>query len=475
MHARILSDLHNAEAEFALLGCLLHDNRQADRVTGFLSGGDFGDPLLGAIYDTIMQHIANGEGAIGPTIAKIFANDPGFISLGGARMLFQWAGSTSAIMPIMQFAKPVRALAVRRRIASESLLAAERLTDLDERLEDVVGALDIALSASLSSADSRPAMSFTQAFDATVTRIRKMRSGEAAPGVHVHGLRDWNDVTGGMQTGQYILLGGRPSMGKTALALAVMRRAAQAGHGVLFISREMDTEQLMLRVLADLLFEAGGRGTFDDVKSGKLSDGDMHLLDRLREETSSWPIVVENPDGLSSPRIAPMIRQHQRQMEARGQNLGLAIIDYLGLLDPPLGKPNREQEVSAISRDIKNAAGSTRVPIIALSQLSRAVEQRDDKHPQLADLRDSGTLEQDADIIVFVYRHQYYLERSEPDRSDVKKHEAWLIDWQASRDRVEIYSAKNRQGEAPIKRSSFFFGNRQAIRGSDFFSGGGGL
>jgi replicative DNA helicase len=148
------------------------------------------------------------------------------------------------------------------------------------------------------------------------------------------------------------------------------------------------------------------------------------------------------------------------------------VVDYLGLVDPPPGRATREQEVSAISAAIKSAARANEVPIIVLAQLNRGVEQREDKRPQLSDLRDSGSLEQDADLVVFVYREEYYLSRQDPDAMTEAKRETWRQDMQRERNRIDIYSAKARQGDL-VRRKSFFFGSRQAVRNSDHYKNGG--
>ncbi|WP_374648997.1 replicative DNA helicase [Rhizorhabdus sp.] len=465
-----LQQLTNLEAEMWVIGSLLRNNDGLDGIIDFLAPDDFSDPLFGTAYAMICEDVAQGKGAnpvtIGPRIRDLGQFD-------GRNAVWELAESTNSIfagMPPTTSARTIADLASRRRFIAGLAESIDLAFDTNAALGKVAAATDENVAAALRLGTSRSSMVLAEAWRAAVDRIRKIRSGEIRPSLKLVGLSDVEHVTGGLRPGDFILLGGRPSMGKTALSLAIARRATEAGHGVLYISREMDTVQLMPRMVADLMFEAGSPVTFEHILKGEVTDRDLALMAEIEERISGWPLVIDDPSELRASQIAPLVRRHQRAMAARGQSLDMVIIDYLGLIDPPEGRQSRNDEVSVISRTIKQAARSCRVAIVALTQLNRAVEQREDKRPMLSDLRDSGSLEQDADTVVFVYRDEYYLGRSEPPAGD-KKYEQWAIDMGAARDRVDIYSAKVRQG-AITKRTGYFFGSRQAIRNSDYYRSG---
>ncbi|MEE4452881.1 replicative DNA helicase [Novosphingobium resinovorum] len=458
--------LANVEAEAALLGALMQGSAEIiDLVCERLRPADFYEPVHARVYAAVLELHSGGKPVTPVLLRPRFEEDDGLRRLGGVSYLARLTADGQGMLAPRELAEQVADLAARRKMQARFTSAAGACADLSLSIDAVAAQGEVPPEAT-PGLNSRT-YTLGQAFTAANDRIDEIAAGTTAPGVRLVGLQDWDDVTKGMRPGAYILVGGRPSMGKTALTLSVARRAAQAGHGVLYVSREMDIVELMPRIQADLLAEAGGDAGMQEVRDGALSARDKALLRGIENEVQDWPLVIIDPETFGADQINLVIRQQARQFERRGHKLELVIIDYLGLIDPPPGRVNREQEVSLISQSIKQAARSNRIPIIVLSQLSRGVEQREDKHPQLSDLRDSGTLEQDADIVIFVYRDQYYLERSEPDAAD-KKREKWEQDFAASKDKMEVYSAKNRQG-ALCRRKPWFFGRNQAVRNSDFY------
>ncbi|WP_103728911.1 DnaB-like helicase C-terminal domain-containing protein [Novosphingobium sp. HII-3] len=459
--------LGNVEAEAALLGALMQgDPGIIDLVVERLQAADFYEPVHERLYAAIVECHGAGKPVTPVLLKPRFDDDEGMKRLGGVRYLARLTADGQGLIAPRELAEQIADLAVRRRMQARFTSAAGACGDLSMPIDAVAAQGEVPLEAT-PGMNSRT-YTLGEAFRAANDRIDDIQNGTIAAGVRLNGLQDWDDVTRGMRPGTYILVGGRPSMGKTAMTLSVARRAAQAGHGVLYVSREMDIVELMPRIQADLLAEAGGEGGMQEIREGTLNARDKALLRGIENEVADWPLVIIDPEKFGADQINLVIRQQARQFERRGHKLELVIIDYLGLIDPPPGRVNREQEVSLISQSIKQAARSNRIPIIVLSQLSRGVEQREDKHPQLSDLRDSGTLEQDADIVIFVYRDQYYLERSEPDPTDAKRRPKWEEDMRAAKDKMEIYSAKNRQG-ALCKRKPWFFGRNQAVRNSDFY------
>ena len=465
----------NVEAEAALLGAMMIDNRLADDLLDQLEPAHFFEPLHGRIFDAIRTLRRDGSLATPITLRPLFAADWAIETLGGVGYLAELTGSGAGLIGARDFARQIYDLAQLRALVEVGRALVDGAIDTAAEVNpraQIEQAERMLAEVSEQGATAARATTFAQAWDRGFAHVEAVANGTATRGLQVRRLPEWNDLVGGMSAGQLILLGGRPGMGKTSVALAVAIGAAEAGHGVLFISREMPVDQLILRIIADLLFEAGSRATFDDVLSGRLSPADWQIATALRERLADLPLAFEEPATLNAARIPHLIRKHQRSLAAKGRELRLVIVDYLGLLDPPQSRGNREQEVGDTSRALKGAARSTGTALLALAQLNRGVEQREDKRPLLSDLRDSGSLEQDADTVVFAYRAEYYLRQTEPDPNDLK-HAQWALEMDAARDRLDIYSAKVRQG-APQRRKVFFFGGRQAVRSADFDRTGGG-
>lgn len=459
--------------EASILAAIMAIDGGYDRAATRLRPEHFSLPLFARMFEE-MGNIARNEQAVNVfTVSRAMANEPAYADFGGHGYWIDLVNkpfTLSALTFVDGLVTQARRRLLVRALDESRTAALDVSLDIDNAVRVAEGGIASAMPEDITGRTMR----LGDAYGAAIRRVEALRRGEIEPGLKVHGWSDFNDLTGGIQGGDYILIGGRPSMGKTALSLGIARRAAQAGKGVLYISREMSRTPLMERMLADLLFDLGGDAGMSDIRSGNVSDADLKRLWRAKREIDGWPLIIDDPETLSANFIGPLIRRHRQAFERRGERLELVIIDYLGLVDPPEGKGNRQEEVTATSRTIKNLAKSTDIPIIVLSQLSRALEQREDKRPQLSDLRESGSLEQDADTVIFVYRDEYYLQRAEPPENDVKRREAWQMDMQAARDRIEIYTAKKRQGDL-CRRKGYFFGARQAIRNSDYYQTGGGL
>jgi replicative DNA helicase len=459
-----------------MLGAMMIDNRLADDLVDRLEPSHFFEPVHGRIFAAIKTMRRKDLLVTPVTLRPMFESDEGMTVLGGPGYLGSLTGSGAGLIGARQFAQQIFDLAALRALIDVGRTLVEQAMDTSEEVNpraQIERAEAMLASVAIGGAAAAPKpIGFAHAWDAAMRTARAVAAGTVSRGAMVARFVEWNEITGGMLPGQLILLGGRPGMGKTAVALAVARRAAEAGHGVLFISREMPVEQLMMRIIADMLFEAGAPVTFDDVLSGRLEMADLRRAADIRARIEEWPLVFEEPPRLNASAVAPLIRKHQRQMDARGAKLAVTIVDYLGLLEPPVKRQNREQEMGDTSKELKNAARDTGTAVIALAQLNRGVESRDDKRPVLSDLRDSGSLEQDADTVVFAYRAEYYLRQTEPDQFD-KRRPDWDIEMGAERDRLDIYSAKVRQG-ATERRKVYFFGSRQAVRGVDFARDGGG-
>ncbi len=460
--------LSNVETEAAMLGMLLLDNRRVDVVADRLADEDFAEALYGRIYARIVQLVSEGKQATAITLRNDFLDDPAMQQLGGPSFLAELSAAPGVlILRPRETADVLLDLAKRRRLFLElQRLTAEIEGSIDDPVESLVDAVDGALVQALQRSDVAKSVSIERAFDATLQQIEDEANGRAPAGLAVAGFDDWNRITGTMRRGEVIILAGRPSMGKTAVALSTALAGARAGLGTLFISLEMSVEELMKRAISDLIFEYGQSASFDNVKRGQFGAFDRNRLSDVRRQLAEWPMTIRQEAGLRLGRLAMLIRRTKRQMEAKGRRLDIVFIDYLGLVKTDTRAHKRYEEVSEVSRTIKQIARELDVAIVLLAQLNREVERREDKRPQLSDLRDSGEIEQDADTVVFVYREQYYLERAEPSTGD-KRRVDWEISLQAARDKIELISAKVRNGRIG-RRQCWFFAEHQAVRGSDF-------
>lgn len=462
------------ETEAALLGALMVDNRLFDRVADAVAADDFYEPTHQRIFATIEREVVAGRPANPVLLRPLFESDPGIIELGGATYLAQLTGSGAGLIGTIEFAKQIRDLSKRRRLRAEMQMLVERVEDLGVEsftpVEELVDSIDAAMVAALQRENHAKSCTALKAFDRTLEEIDAEARGEAPTGLAVHGFDDWNALTGNMRRGEVIILAGRPSMGKTAIALSTALGSARAGHGTLFVSLEMSVNELMKRAISDLIFEYSQSASYENVQKGNFTAFDRERLARARADIAHWPLILHQDAGLRVGRLGMMIRRYQRQLKGKGKTLDVVFIDYLGLVRADGNKQKRYEEISEVSRTIKTLARELDVAIVLLAQLNREVERREDKRPQLHDLRDSGEIEQDADTVLFAYREEYYLERSEPDRGD-KKREAWETAMDAARDRVELISAKVRKGKIG-RRNCYFFAAHQAVRGSRFFSSG---
>lgn len=463
----------NVEAEAALLGALMIDNRNVDRVADIVREDDFFEPLHGRIYAAIIREVGAGK-LVTPVLLKpLLEHDPALVEMGGPAYLAGLTGSGAGLIGTTNFARQIADFSKRRRLLErlqELTVATADSARMEVPIEALVDTVDSALTEALARDHVSKGVGFDRAFDMAMAEIEAEARGEAPTGLVVDGFEDWNVLTGTMRRGETIILAGRPSMGKTAVGLSAAVGSARAGNGTLYISLEMSVSELTKRAITDVIFQYGQSASYENVQRGKFSAFDRERIAEARADIAKWPLIFHEDAGLKVGRLAMMIRRYRRQLVAKGQSLDVVFIDYLGLVRPDGNKQKRYEEVSEVSRTIKTLARELNVAIVVLAQLNREVEKREDKRPQLHDLRDSGEIEQDADTILFVYREQYYLERSEPDPADVKKRPGWELAMDASRDRVELISAKVRKGRIG-KRLCYFFASHQAVRGSDFFSG----
>ena len=461
----------NVEAEAALLGALMIDNRLIEDIQLKLKPHHFFEPLHGRIYEAILKMTDSNRVANPVTLKPLFEADDSIKEVGGAAYLAQLTGSGAAVIGARDFAAQIYDLALLRALIGVGRDLVEGALDTSE---------DVAPLAQIERAETElykvaeeggaegKAKSFSDATkEALEMAERALNSGGHLSGLTT-GLEALNSKIGGLHRSDLIIVAGRPGMGKSALgtnmAFAAARRFLRdaeegipqekgAGAPVVLFSLEMSADQLATRILA----EQSGISS-ENLRMGRISQQEFRELARAAAELQSLPMYIDDTPGLTIAALRTRARRLKRQ-----KGIGMVIVDYLQLLQGTgrNGNENRVQEISEISRGLKQLAKELDVPVIGLSQLSRQVEQREDKRPQLADLRESGSIEQDADIVLFIYREDYYLKAVEPDYpmpeelDKQAKYEAWREKYDPVAGRAEIIVAKQRHGSTGIVRVRF--------------------
>ena len=463
---------HNVEAEAALLGALMIDNRLAEDVQLRLRAEHFYEPVHGRIYDAALKLLDRNMVANPVTMRPMFEADEAMKALGGPSYLAQLTGSGAALIGARDFATQIYDLALLRELVSVGRDMATRALDTSEAVtpKEQIEEAEVALyRVAEEGGETGSVKTFAQATRMAVELAEKaLNTGGGLSGVTT-GLDSVNARTGGLHHSDLLILAGRPGMGKTALATNIAFNAARrwvrdeedgiepaksVGAKVAFFSLEMSADQLATRILS----EQSGISS-ENLRMGKIGQTDFRNLARAASDLESLPLFIDDTPGLTIAALRTRARRLKRR-----HGIGMVVVDYLQLLQGS-GKQkdgNRVQEISEISRGLKTLAKELHVPVIALSQLSRAVEQREDKHPQLSDLRESGSIEQDADIVLFVYREEYYIKGLEPktpaEGDDAKiwdDHAKWMADLQRVEGLSELIIAKQRHGATGKVRLRF--------------------
>ena len=462
----------NLEAEQALLGALLVNNPSYHRVSEFLLPTHFADPVHARIFDAASKLIEKGQIADPITLKGFFEHEGALAEIGregvyGAAYLAQLAASVVTIVNAHDYGRVIYDTFIRRQLVAIGTdvvnEAHEHDIDVDAKAQIEIAEKKLFDLATSGIADGG-FQTFNTALKSAVEMAQTAYKREGKTSGVSSGFAELDRLLGGLHPSDLIILAGRPSMGKTALATNIafnIAKSYRAGRGPKgevvaedggiagFFSLEMSAEQLALRVLAE---ESGVSG--DKIRKGEVSREDFDRFLQASMTLQSVPLFIDDTPALTIGALRTRARRLKRQ-----RGLDVIVVDYLQLLQgtPGQGERNRVQEISEVTRGLKAIAKELDVPVIALSQLSRAVEQRDDKRPQLSDLRESGSIEQDADVVMFVYREQYYLERAEPSRKPEENDDKYYQrhdDWKKRAAQVhglaEVIVAKQRHG--PIGR-----------------------
>ncbi len=467
----------NIDAEKALLGAIMMNNRAFERVSDFLYPEHFTDPANARIYEACMRLLEQGHQANPVTLKTYLERDEAIIAAGGMAYIAALAGTVVTVINAGDYGKLIYDLFIRRQLIA---LGDDMVNDAFDVLPDETALHQIEKSEQklFDLASSGNTEGGFQSFERSVKQAIHVaeaahRREGALAGVTT-GLADLDRKLGGLHKSDLLILAGRPSMGKTALATTIAFNAAKSyletenpedrGKVVAFFSLEMSSEQLATRILSEQ-----ARVSSHDIRTGKLSNENFARMVSQSNELSMMPLYIDDTPAVTVSAIRTRCRRLARTprkgaTDPSSSSLGLIVIDYLQLIAASRGErsENRVQEISSITRGLKALAKELNVPVLALSQLSRAVEQREDKRPQLSDLRESGTIEQDSDVVMFVYREQYYLERispsQKPEESDERFNERF-VKWQQQCERVhniaEVIIAKQRHG--PIGTEKLYF------------------
>ena len=457
----------NVEAEQALLGAILVNNEAAYRVTSFLKAEHFYEPVHGRIYDSCLILIERGQIATPLTLKATFDRDPALVEGDGARYLAQLASAATTIINAEDYGRHIYDLALSRQLIQigEDMVNTAYEVSLDQPASAQIEEAESQLFTLAVAGDAqRGFIPFSSAVTAAINTAEAAYQRDAKLTGLSTGFTDLDDILGGLHRSDLVIIAGRPAMGKTSLGTNIAFNAAKSfraevdqdgisrvvdGAGVAFFSLEMSAEQLALRLLSE-----ESNIPSEKIRRGNISSDDFVQVVRASQALEQLPLFIDDTAALSIAALTTRARRLKRT-----NDIGLIVVDYLQLLRPARQRrdDNRVLEVSEITQGLKALAKQLDVPVIALSQLSRAVEQREDKRPHLADLRESGAIEQDADVVMFIYREEYYHERSKP--PDDKPE---FLEWRQRLDEIqgiaEIIIGKHRNG--PTGKVELLFDGR---------------
>ncbi len=443
---------HNLEAEQALLGAILVNNEAIDRVSTFLKPAHFYDALHGRLYEAAAKLILGGKRATPITLKTFFQAAEPVGELTVPQYLGRLAANATTIINAEDYGRTIYDLAIRRQLiaigetmvntAFDSPIDAEPAAQIEDAEQKLY---ELAETGKYGTGFEPFSSALTDAIDMAANAYRRDGglSGLAT------GFSDLDHRMGGLQPSDLIIIAGRPSMGKTALAtniayhVAKMYRRDGESHNVLdgavvgFFSLEMSAEQLATRIISEQAYIPSER-----IRRGRIDSEEFDRIVEVSQELQNLPLYIDQTGGITVAQLAARARRLKRQ-----RSLGFIVVDYLQLLSGSSRRAaeGRVQEVSEITTGLKALAKELHVPVLALSQLSRQVEQREDKRPQLSDLRESGSIEQDADVVLFVFRQEYYLERSQP-RENTEEHRLWQEEMNAVTGKAEVIIGKQRHG-----------------------------
>ena len=433
---------NNIEAEQSVIGSILISNEIFDEINIIVNSKNFYDPMHQKIFSAIEKLIYSGMLANPITLKNYFEKEKDEINV--PDYLVKITKFSTSSRQAIEYSKLIYDLFVKRELIkiSENVIDVAKLNDLENDGQSIIqnfekSLFDLAEKGSFSSS----LVKFDEAMKMTIEMAQiAYKNDEGIVGVP-SGLTDLDDRLGGLHKSDLVIIAGRPSMGKTALATNIAFNAARKiqedgrKSTIAFFSLEMSSEQLSTRILAEQ-----SRIKSDDIRRGRISEEQFDKFIETSKNISELPLYIDETPAISIAALSNRARRIKRLY-----GLDMVVVDYIQLMRAANFRDGRVQEISEITQGLKALAKELSVPVLALSQLSRAVEQRDDKKPQLADLRESGSIEQDADVVMFVFREAYYLERKEPQPATID-HAEWQSKMNDVANRAEIIIGKQRHG-----------------------------
>jgi replicative DNA helicase len=435
----------NIEAEQSLIGSVLVNNDIIDEISNIVNAGKFFDPIHRKIYEVIENLNNKGMIANPITLRNYFENDSGLSEVGGVDYLVKLTRFSSSIKQAIDYAKIIHEMYVKRELIfiSDGISDQAKDDQNEQTGENIIEGAEKSLFDLAERGNfSQTFLKFNQALDQTIEMATlAMKSDQGIVGVPT-GLSDLDEKLGGLHKSDLVIIAGRPSMGKTALATNIAYYAAKKIQennekgSVAFFSLEMSSEQLSTRILSEQ-----ARISSSEIRRGKASEETLNRYIETSRNIYDLPLYIDETPAIAISTLSNRARRIKRLF-----GLKLIVVDYIQLMKTNNNKMDgRVQEISEITQGLKALAKELNLPVVALSQLSRAVEQRDDKIPQLSDLRESGSIEQDADVVVFVYREQYYLEKKEPKQGSIE-HAEWQSKMSDIHGLASLIIGKHRHG-----------------------------
>ncbi len=454
---------HNIEAEQQLLGAILTNNDTYDRVSSVIGPPHFYDPVHARIFEVAAARIAKNALASPVTLKAFLEDDEGLKELGGPAYLARLAGAAISTFAARDYAQMIYDLAIRReliRLGRDIAAKAAHVDVASEPKEQIVEAEQALYQLGEAGQAETGFQSFLKAVtDAVnVANAAYQRDGGLA-GIPTD-LADLDKKLGGLHKSDLLILAGRPSMGKTSLATNIAFNIAKSyrkgqrpdgsegavdGGVVGFFSLEMSAEQLAARILSE-----ASEVPSEQIRRGDMTEAEFRRFVEAAKQLEACPLFIDDTPALPISQLAARARRLKRT-----HGLDALFVDYLQLVRPASAKDSRVNEVSEITQGLKAIAKELDIPVIALSQLSRQVENREDKRPQLADLRESGSIEQDADVVMFVFREEYYKEREKPGDHDLEAMAKWQEEMEKLHGRAEVIIGKQRHGPIGSVELSF--------------------
>ncbi|SMX24379.1 replicative DNA helicase [Boseongicola aestuarii] len=454
---------HNIEAEQQLLGAILTNNDVFDRVAGVINETHFYDPVHARIYEIASARIAKNALASPVTLKAFLEDDPGLKELGGPNYLVRLAGAAISSFAARDYAQMIYDLAIRRKLMDLGRDIAEKAARVEvqsEPREQIVDAEQALYKLAEAGQVNQGFQSFLSAVTDAVNMANAAYQREGGMSGVSTGLTDMDKKLGGLHKSDLLILAGRPSMGKTSLATNIAFNVAKAykrgmkpdgtegavdGGVVGFYSLEMSAEQLAARILSE-----ASEVPSEQIRRGDMTEAEFRRFVEAAKALEACPLYIDDTPALPISQLAARARRLKRE-----HGLDVLIVDYLQLVRPATAKDSRVNEVSEITQGLKAIAKELDIPVIALSQLSRQVENREDKRPQLSDLRESGSIEQDADVVMFVFREEYYKEREKPGDHELEAMAKWQEEMERLHGRAEVVIGKQRHGPIGTVELSF--------------------